>query len=137
MLSGPMTQDNFLKEIEYIFESLFADKKLPEEVKNQYIKFCSELPVDGPQVDMNMIVKHRLDVEAIEFYLRIKFRNNVLTKKIHAVLYLVEVRGEFFDEFHVEKNSLISGFFSLVFYTVRSIYKFFKGKIQVKFYGII
>ena len=137
MLSDQAAQESFLREIEYIFESLFAGKHLPQDVKNHYIEFNAGLMKEGPAIDMQTILKYKLDIEAIEFYLRIKFRNNVLTKKLHGLLYLIEVKGDFFDDFHVEKNSLVTGFLNLSFYTVRSIYKFLKGQMLVKFYGII
>ena len=132
---------NNLAEIEYLFENLFADKKLPLEVKNQYLDFSNTLlsddSSDNLKVNIQKIIEYKLDVEAIEYYLRIKFQNNILSKKIHALLYLVEVRGEFFDDFHVKKNSFVTGFFALASYTLRSLYKFFKGMMLVKYYGII
>jgi hypothetical protein len=88
-------------------------------------------------VNIHKIIEKKLDVEAIEFFLRLKNRNNLLTQKLHALTYLVEVRKDFYEDFYLEKDSFFRGFLSLVYFTLRSIFKFIKGSAQVKIYGII
>ncbi len=130
-------EENLTREVEYIFKNLFPKKELTQDIKIQYTLFGNKLCNTGNNVKIRKIIDHKLDVEAIEFFLRIRDRENILTQKIHALIYLIEVKKDFYDEFYVEKDFLLKGLFTLIYFTLRSIYKFFKGFIQVRLYGII
>jgi hypothetical protein len=89
------------------------------------------------RVDINKIIHKKLDVEAIEFFLRLRNRNNILTQKMHALIYLIEVKKDFYEDFYLEKDSFFKGFSNLASFAMRSIYKLVKEFLLVRIYGLV
>jgi hypothetical protein len=77
------------------------------------------------------IIYNKLDVEAIEYAFRIKQRNNDLTKKIQILFYLVEVRASYFPYFFNCRSARLLAVKSILFVTIRTVYKYLKGNYLI------
>ncbi len=86
---------------------------------------------------MAKIVSHGLDVEAIEYVLRLKKKDNVLTKKVQILFFLVEVRSQYFDYFFNRKKARLKAAGGIVFSVTMTIYKFIKGKYLIWRYDLV
>jgi hypothetical protein len=137
MLALNLDLQKLEKEAQYICEKMFNGKKLSQDSVENYVHFNKLNFKTNQEIDINSIVDKKLDIEAIEFYLRLQKRNNVLTQKVHALIYLIEIQKDFYYDFYVKKDSFLVGFTNLVYYTIRSIYKLIKGFMLVRLHGII
>ena len=72
------------------------------------------------------------DVEALEYALRRYDRYNALTKKVHLLAYLLEATPSYYEVFHSRRTARFCGYFLLIFYAFRSIYKMLKGKFLLR-----
>lgn len=125
-------------EFEFFIFKIFGKKVRNNEFAEIYFYYEKVLEKIGetsfdPLIDR--IVKEGLDIEAIEFYLRLKSRNNPITVRLNSLMYLVETQNEFYDFFVNPKNNLLFGFFNLAFFSVRSVFLFLKGYIIYKVYA--
>ena len=130
-------QNKLIEEVEYIFSCLFPDKMINDKIKKEYVDFSFCFRPLRSEINMDKIIIGRLDIESIEFYLILKKRNNLLTQKIHGLIYLLEINVDFYGDFYSDKNSFFEGFLKLIYYTVRSCYKLVKGFLLVRIYGLI
>ena len=78
-----------------------------------------------------------MDIEAIEFALRRKIPQNVLTKKLLILCYLAESRNDYFATFVNEQDQPLRAFFELSLYTFRSLYKLLKGRFLIRMYDVV
>ena len=78
-----------------------------------------------------------LDVEAVEYALRLRDRDNVLTKKIQILFYLVEVRAKYFGYFFNCRTNRIRAAADLFHAVLLSVYKLIKGRYFVRRYGLV
>ena len=90
-----------------------------------------------PSVRIDLILQRSLDVEAIEFALRRRNPQNLLTKKLLILCYLAESRGAYFTTFVNEQYRPVRSFIKLSFATFRSVYKLVKGQCLIRMYGIV
>lgn len=128
------------KEIEYINSSLFDGGLSPDIVSNyldaQSYVFCSPLSSEQENLIIK-IVTNKLDIEAIEYFLRLKKNNNILTKKLHILSYLIESNRDYNALFINDKNKFVTGFMVLVYYSFRSCFLLLKGFYQCKRYQLV
>ena len=94
-----------INEVNYIYKSLFGKnpiKKLPKIVIDQYILANQKLlskSKTNKSVDINIIMSKKLDIEAIEMVTR-GSANSDLSKKFHILLFLLEVRADYYECFN-------------------------------------
>jgi len=110
----------------------------PKEVVSQYVDAVSRHPDDARvAVDMVRIADLLLDAEAIEIALRLRSRQNSLTRKFHVMCYLCETRPEYYRRFVCEDTRFVRGFLSLAFHTFRTAYKLLKGRYLLWKYDVL
>jgi len=127
------------REAEFFHEKIFG-RAMPAEIGAAYVSANRMLLKDAPNlapVRMELILERAMDVEAIEFALRRRVPQNVLTKKLLILCYLAESRNDYFATFVNEQHQPFRAFFKLSLYTFRSLYKLLKGRCLVWMYDVI
>jgi hypothetical protein len=89
------------------------------------------------EVDVDLLIRKSLDLEAIEFALRRKSPHNSLSKKMQILCYLAECRGAYFSDFVNEEKQPVRAFMLMAFHTFRSVYKLAKGSCLIRLYHVI
>ncbi len=77
------------------------------------------------------VLQRRLDAEAVEFVLRLRDRENVLTKKFQILLYVVESRSAYFEHFVNVRRMPIRACLLLVTAATRAGWLLLKGGFLV------
>ncbi|GBF48836.1 hypothetical protein LPTSP4_03360 [Leptospira ryugenii] len=132
--------DILFGEAEYFLHSCFQiqdDRAICElYVKAHDFVFVSS-EIDIKNIDILAIVDKKLHVEAIEYYLRRHIPNNLLSKKLHILIYLLESQACYQRFFNNHKQAFLFGFLSLSLYTVRSIFLLIWGKYLVQRHHLV
>jgi hypothetical protein len=81
-------------------------------------------------------VAARLDAEAIELAMRLRRGDPVLTKKIHVLFYLVEVRSRYYHYFVNERAAFWLAVFRIAAGCLRTVYKYVKGAMLIRRYEL-
>jgi len=121
------------EEVRHFHDTFFA-QTLDQSVIDRYVaahRYC--LPnVDARALaTIDTIVSSALDVEAIELVFRLRRRDNVLTKKIQILFYLVEVRAQYYGDFVGETQGQAQALRRILLASVSTVFKFLKGKYLV------
>lgn len=127
------------REAEFFHEKIFG-RAMPAEIGAAYVSANRMLLKDATNlapVRMELILERAMDVEAIEFALRRRIPQNVLTKKLLILCYLAESRNDYFATFVNEQHQPFRAFFKLSLYTFRSLYKLLKGRCLIWMYDVI
>jgi hypothetical protein len=85
---------------------------------------------------METVLNARLDAEAIEFALRVRRRERILTSKIQTLFYLAEVRSKYYGAFVNAVPGRARAWSGLVKAVIASAVKFLKGAWLVRKYGL-
>jgi SAM-dependent methyltransferase len=121
------------KEVKYFHRAIFKTDP-PSEVIERYV---AANRVCFPEADLearrtiDTILDRRLDLEAIEFVLRLRGRGGVLTKKIQILFYLIEVRSQYYRYFVNQREAFWPALAALLFSMMRTVYQLVKGSILV------
>ncbi len=122
------------KEAKYFYQKIFPGQA-PQQIIEKYVAANQQLlPGSTGQDAIAQLVNKKADIEAIEIAWRFHARNNILTKKIHILVYLVETTPEHFHNFVEIRKRRILSYFVMGYHLIRSIYKLIKGKILLKSY---
>jgi hypothetical protein len=76
-------------------------------------------------------IKRGQDIEALEYALRWQQEITVLTKKLHMLLYIIEIHPVHHKLFVNASNSVLKGYVILGYEIVRSLYKLLKGRMML------
>ena len=127
------------REVEY-FHAGFFRAELHPEVARRYMeanRMC--IPAVDAQT-LHVIEKvlfYRLDVEAVEYALRFRNRENFLTKKIQILFYLVEVRSKYFQYFFNCRTDRLGAALDVFASLALTVCKLIKGKYLIRRYGLV
>jgi hypothetical protein len=114
---------NLIQEAEYFYQKIFA-APVPRPILEKYIA-ANRKKMPRPDERIRNLVLKKADIEAVEMAWRFKSPRNVLTKKIHILIYLAETTPENFSLFFNTKNKRFSSFIVL------------KGKFLLKRYNLV
>lgn len=134
-----INRDELFKEAEVFHQAIFG-RPAPNDIREAFVSANNILLKDAsevPAVRIDLILQWSLDVEAIEFALRRRHPQNLLTKKLLILCYLTESRGAYFTTFINEQYRPVRSFIKLSFATFRSVYKLVKGQCLIRMYGIV
>jgi len=132
-------RDELFREAEVFHHAIFG-RPAPKEIREAFVSANNILlkkAGEVPPVRIDLILQRSLDVEAIEFALRRRNPQNLLTKKLLILCYLTESRGAYFTTFVNEQYRPVRAFIKLSFVTLRSLYKLVKGQCLIRMYGIV
>jgi hypothetical protein len=138
MQQQPAVQE-LSREAEFFHKRIFG-RPLPDEIRADYISANGMLLKDLTNlshVRIALILQRSMDVEAIEFALRRRIPQNILTKKLLILCYLAESRNDYFATFVNERHQPFRAFFALSLYTFRSLYKLLKGRCLIWMYDVV
>ncbi|HLA11537.1 MAG TPA: hypothetical protein VJ023_13200 [Pyrinomonadaceae bacterium] len=130
-------RDELFREAEVFHQAIFG-RPAPNEICEAFVS-ANRLLKQADKVTpvrIDLILQRSLDVEAIEFALRRRNPQNLLTKKLLILCYLTESRSAYFTTFVNEQYAPLRGFIKLSFATFRSAYKLLKGQCLIRIYGI-
>ena len=122
------------------FHNSFFSQPLDPAVIDRYIA-ANRLCI--PQVDgygatiIDRIVSGRLDLEAIELVFRLRLPDNLLTKKIQILFYLLEVRSAYYQRFINNEANFPLALRSLAGSALSAGMKFVKGRYLVWKYDLV
>ena len=129
------TTHHLIEEAEYFHRSVFSTPISPKVLK-KYIA-ANEKKIPGSDERIRKLVTKKADIEAVEMAWRFRSPRNVLSKKIHILIYLAETTPENFPLFFNTKNKRFSSLILLAWHFFRSVIKFIKGKILLKRYHLV
>jgi hypothetical protein len=131
-------QEELFREAEVFHQAIFGGP-VPEDIREAFVSANRILLKDATNVipvRIELILERSLDVEAIEFALRRRSPQNVLTKKLLILCYLAEARSVYFNTFVNEQHRPVRAFINLSFKTCRSVYKLLKGHCLIRIYNV-
>lgn len=108
----------------------------------QYARAVETLLVDGrttpsQAVDVDRLIARGLDPEAVEHYVRLRHGNNELGRRLHVLIYLIEIRQEYFDRLTLESPSRIGAWWTLFGVGLRMPFLVLKGWWQTTRHGLV
>ena len=116
------------------FHSLFFPGDVPDEVVDRYVaanEVCFGELDDRSLRLVERVVSARLDAEAVELVLRWGKRNDILTKKIQILFYLLEVRAQYYPYFVNERASFFRAWGALLLSALKTLRQLVKGKYLI------
>lgn len=127
------------REAGFFHEKIFG-WPIQDEIRAAYVSANRLLLPDSrnlSNVRIELIVQRSMDVEAIEFALRRRTPQNLLTKKLLILCYLAESRSDYFATFVNEQHRPVRAILTLSLYTLRSLYKLLKGRCLISIYHVV
>ena len=132
-------QEELYREAEVFHQAIFG-RPVPGDIREAFVSANKLLLKDNKKVTpvrIELILRRSLDVEAIEFALRRRNPQNLLTKKLLILCYLAESRSVYFGTFVNEQYRPVRAFIKLSFATFRSVYKLLKGRCLMRIYNVV
>ena len=83
-------------------------------------------------MELRRLVERGVDIEALEFAWRLRDPLNLLTGKVHVMIYLAEARPENFPLFFNTRKRRLIACMVIPWHFLRSVYKGIKGIILLK-----
>lgn len=120
---------DLLEEADFIHRRLFR-AAAPPEVCRQYAAAHEHVlrhESAARAVDLGKILQGNLNVEAVEFYLRMRYGENRLTQKLQILNYLVEIRPQYWSLFANQREGFVLALLSLCWAACRSMALFAQG----------
>jgi hypothetical protein len=127
------------RQADFIHEKIFR-RPISEDIRAAFVSANEKLLKDArglAAVNIDLILQRSMDVEAIEFALRRRNPQNILTKKVLILCYLTESRSAYYADFVNEQHRPIGAFISLSLETCRSVYKLLKGLWLIRMYDVV
>ena len=133
--------NNLKLEYSYIVKSIFHENLYDEKVESLYIEshkyLLNNFIINVLNVKLDIIIEKKLNFEAIEFFLRLKNKNNILTIKTNIILYIMESQKQYVDLFVNNQNKFLLTFLQLSIATLKSIFLAFQGYYLVRRYKLV
>ena len=127
------------REAEVFHQAIFG-RPIPADILKAFVS-ANQILLQDPSnvipVKIDTIIERSLDVEAIEFALRRRNPQNLLTKKLLILCYLAESRSAYFTTFVNQEHQPVKGFIKLSIATLRSVYKLLKGHFLIRIYDVV
>lgn len=130
-------------EAEGVFRAFFREDP-PARILDAYVK-AHEFCFDADDVSallrfrdwFRAAQKQEVDLEALEFAMRLGDSNNLFTAKVRMLLYLLEADGSFFNHFHNDQKTTLVAYLELLSRISRSLWKGAKGFFLVRRYRLV
>lgn len=119
------------------FHRAFFPGEPPQEVVRRYIEANLRFETEEADRAVAAVVRAGLDVEAVEFWLRLRGRNPALTRKIQVLFYLLEPRSRYYPWFVGGAEGRAKAVRGLIGAALRSVWKGAKGAWLVRRHGIV
>ncbi|MCI0470312.1 MAG: hypothetical protein L0Y73_01485 [Candidatus Aminicenantes bacterium] len=127
--------DYLLEEAEYFYREIFS-APVPAHIEEKYIAAnLAKLPHHDERI--RTLVLKKADIEAVELAWRFKEPRNMLTKKIHILVYLAETDPANFPRFFNTKKRRFVSFILLSWHFIRTAGKLMKGKFLLGRYRLV
>ena len=137
--AGDFSRHDLSRQADFLHEKIFG-RPILEDIRAEFVSANIKLLKDAPglaSVNIDLILQRSMDVEAIEFALRRRNPQNLLTKKLLILCYLAESRSAYYTDFVNEQPRPIGAFISLSLQTCRSMYKLLKGLWLIRMYDVV
>ncbi len=109
----------------------------PAEIQDQYERALARFRLAAfPAFDLAPLIAGGVDLEALEIALRRVNAVNALTQRFQVLCYLVEARPEYVGRFMTEESRFSRGVVSLGVHSVRSVYKWIKGRCLLRIHHV-
>lgn len=137
LVIAPELKAQLRVEAAYLHRALFGFEpavEIAERYASANVHCLGHLAHEQSRVDR--IIEGKLDVEAVECAMRHLRPDNLLTRKLHVLLYLVEVRRSYYHLFFNETSARLKGNIRICVHILRSVYKAVKGRLLIWRYGL-
>ena len=142
----PSTAESAAEELSregaYLSRQVFGVEPLPQ-LLEQYVRANHALLGEGRIAEASRLaralrqaVSARLDVEALEFALRLRQRANLVTQKVHLLSYLIETDVAFSSRYLNDRKTRARAHVLLAAHAVRGLWKYARGRWLMKRLGI-
>jgi len=121
------------EEVRHFHDTFFA-RTLDQSVIDRYVaahQHCLPAANDRALATIDTIVSSALDAEAIELVFRLRRPDNVLTRKIQILFYLVEVRAQYYDDFLRDPRDRGQALRGLLGSGLSTVLKYLKGRYLI------
>jgi hypothetical protein len=123
--------------VEYFFGKCVDSTTIDRYIDANKLVFEKQNDLEISQEVINRLISSSVDIEALEFAWRKENPENMLSKKIQILFYLLEARSEFYPFFCTDRSSFSAGFAQLLGAVLADCLKLVKGKILLRYHGII
>jgi hypothetical protein len=134
--------EELIREGAYLSRRVFGVEP-PPQLLERYVRANHTLLGEGRTTEssplaqaLRHMVSARLDVEALEFALRLRQRSNLVTQKVHLLSYLIETHAVFSSRYLNDRNRRVRGYVLLALHTIRGFWKYARGRRLMKRLGI-
>ena len=117
------------REARFLFKTIFGSEP-PTEVIERYNSAQRPSLVNGTWINIEEIIKRRLDAEAVEFASR--RRRTILSQKMHIMCYVAEACPALLSDFINTRSSRLGAFAKLGIEGLRSAWKLVYGTYLIK-----
>jgi len=122
-------------EVFYFYEELFS-VPAPKVIVDRYIEANLKL-LPERSIEVRKLVLKRVDIEAVEMAWRRENPKNILTRKLHILVYLAESIPENFPLFFNQEKRWLYAVLLLARRTFCSVGKLLKGKFLMMRYHLV
>jgi hypothetical protein len=125
-------------EADYLHQALFG-LPAPAAVSDRYVQLhgvCFPSPDPAERRTTERIIQSRMDAEAIECAFRLRKRKHMLTAKMHALLYLAEVRRNYYPLFFNEAPAPLTGKLRVIVAILRGACKAVQGEFLIRIHRL-
>ncbi len=138
MKASVWSESDLRDEADYLHQALFG-LRAPAVVSDRYVQLhdvCFPVPDPAERRMTERIIQSRMDAEAIECAFRWRKREHLLTAKMHALLYLAEVRRDCYPLFFNEAPAPFTGKLRMVVAVLRGVWKAVQGEFLIRIHRL-
>lgn len=125
-------------EARHLYRRLFGGEATAE-VAQRYVEAHERFSFVETEPELALVravVQRGLNVEAVEYVLRLRHKDNVLSRKVAVLHYLAECRPELFGLFLNTRPGLARGACSLLLALARVPLLYLVGRFQARRHGL-
>jgi hypothetical protein len=139
-----MTEDGadaLSREAVYLGRQVFG-VELPSSLVEAYVRANRQLLAGDSTRDavlesaLARAVREQRDVEAVELVLRLARRDNLITRKVHVLSYLIETQPSFLPLYLNERRAPVRAWAALATHGLRAIWKRVRGRRVLRRLGL-
>jgi hypothetical protein len=126
------------------FGKRVLDLDLAPEIVDRYVAANKALFARADLADslplvkaLRAVVATGMDVEALEFALRLRRRRNLVTQKLHILSYLLETHAAYLSLYLNDHRYRLGAYMTLAAHVPRAIWKYLRGRRLLRRLGIL
>ena len=126
------------RQADYLHRRLLG-RPAPDDMASEHARAVRTLfydptkpPLPAVPVNLERLVDRNLDPEAVELYVRLRHGTNELGRRLHVLLYLIEIHPDTFAVLTLSKSAPVRAWTSLIGAGLKLPYLVIKGFFQCR-----